>query len=176
MRVCLDDFADNHKCGYTAPDAASRAGDVADGVVLEVVEIDEFQRGDVGGGEDDGGRHAGVERVFPAADAEAPAVAGDEAGEIPLRDGGAEVVPLLAGELQELGSHADADGVQAGVAGAGLAETVAVETGHGGLAAALEFAAEDVGLHGWLNKRSVNKGHAFSATVCGRDSGRRRRG
>ena len=80
----------------------------------------------------------------PAGGADAPAVAGFEAGEAILRHGGAEVVAESFGGFEEGGVDDAADGVDAVVVGAGLAAAGAVEAGHGLAAADVEGLAEDV--------------------------------
>jgi hypothetical protein len=69
-----------------------------DRVCFEVFEIAKGQRGFVRGFEDDFWRVAGVERFLPAWGAEAPPVAGLEAGEAPLKVGRREVVADRLGE------------------------------------------------------------------------------
>lgn len=101
----------------------------------------------MGGGEGDGRSAAGIEGFFPAGDAEAPAIAGFEAGEIPLGSGGGEIIAAEIGEVQELLGGLNADGVQADVSGAGAAIAIAVEPGHGFAAAAGEWFEKDVGAH-----------------------------
>lgn len=121
---------------------------------FEVFEIDPFEGGFVGGGEGDGWGAAGIEGFFPTGDAEAPAVAGFEAGEVPLGSGGGEVVATEIGEIEKLLGGLNADGVQADIAGAGAAVAVAVEAGHGFAAAAGERFEKDVGAHvGIMNAR-----------------------
>lgn len=66
------------------------------GVGFKVFEGDEFEGVEVGGFEDDGGSEAGFEGFGPAGDAEAPVVAGVEAGEVVFGDGGGEVVAAAA--------------------------------------------------------------------------------
>ena len=72
----------------------------------------------MGAGEHDLGRRAGLPGLAPALGAEAPAVAGAEAGEAELGPRGGEVVAAPAGEGEELLGDADADGVAAAVLGA----------------------------------------------------------
>ena len=123
---------------------------IIEGVGFEVFEIDPFEGGFVSGGEGDGWGAAGIEGFFPTGDAEAPAVAGFEAGEVPLGSGGGEVVAAEVGEIEKFLGGLNADGVQADIAGAGAAVAVAVEAGHGFAAAAGERFEEDVGAHGWI--------------------------
>ena len=112
------------------------------------------QGGGVGAGEDDLGGGAGFPGFLPALGAEAPAVAGVEAGEAELGARGGEVVAAGAGEGEEVVGDADADGVAAAVGGAGVAAAVAEEAGHRVEGAGLQRLAEDVeagvdlGLHG----------------------------
>jgi hypothetical protein len=121
---------------------------IVEGVGFEVFEVDPFEGGFVGGGEGHGGSAAGIEGFFPTGDAEAPAVAGFEAGEVPLGSWSGEVVAAEEGEVQELLGGFDADGVLTDVSGTGAAVAIAVEPGHGFAAAAGEWFEEDVGAHG----------------------------
>lgn len=120
---------------------------IIEGMGFEVFEIDPFEGGFVSGGEGDGRGAAGIEGFFPASDAEAPAIAGFEAGEIPLGRGGGEIVAAEVGEIEELFGGFNADGVEADVTGAGAAVAIAVEAGHGFAAAAGEWFEKDVGAH-----------------------------
>ena len=122
------------------------------GVGLEVFEGDEFEGVDVGGFEDDWGCEVGFEGFGPTRDAEAPVVAGFEAGEVVFGDGGGEVVAAAAGEEEEFFGHNGADGVEAFVIRAGAAVAVAVEAGERGGAAGLEGSSEDVGGHGGIGE------------------------
>jgi hypothetical protein len=136
----------------------TRLLDVFAGIIervgFEVFEVDPFEGGFVGGGEGDGRCAAGIEGFFPAGDAEAPAIAGFEAGEVPLGGGRGKVVAAEEGEVQELFGGFDADGVLTDVSGAGAAVAVAVEPGHGFAAAAGEWFEEDVGTHGGIMNAS----------------------
>jgi len=120
---------------------------VVEGVGFEVFEVDPFEGGFVGGGEGHGRGAAGIEGFFPTGDAEAPAVAGFEAGEIEFGGGGGKIVAAEEGEIEELFGGFNADGVQADVSRAGATVAVAVEAGHGFAAAAGEWFEEDVGAH-----------------------------
>lgn len=128
---------------------------------LEILEVDELQRGDVRGREPHARRDARIERLRPARDAQAPAVARFESGKFPLRRGRGKIVAALPRELQKFFSHLDANGVKPDIAWPGLAETVAVKAGHRRLAAALKFPAEHIGLHGTTNRRWRNVFHHF---------------
>lgn len=110
-------------------------------------EVHEFEGGGVGGLEDHGRGATGFESLDPAGDAEAPAVAGLEAGEIVFRGGGGQVVPVVTGELEERAGDHGADHVETVIAGAGMAIAIAVEAGEGFGAAGLEWRAEHVGRH-----------------------------
>ena len=66
----------------------------------------------------------------PAGGADAPAVAGFEAGETVLRHRGEEIVAEGLGGCEEGRVDDAADGVDAVVVGAGVAAAVAVEAGH----------------------------------------------
>ena len=92
--------------------------------------------------ENDRRRDSGLEGLVPAGSAQAPAVAGDESREPGAR--GAEVVPLLAREREEVVRHPGAHDVDADVVAAGLAAPVPVEAGEGFEAAGFQIAAEHV--------------------------------
>jgi len=124
------------------------SGVEVEGVLFEVCEIYKFEDGDVAGWEAYAGGHAGDEGFAPAGDAEAPFVAGFEAGEAEFRGRGGEVVAAEPGEGEECVGELDADGVEADVAGAGAAVAVAVEASQRTQAATLEGTAQDVGLRG----------------------------
>lgn len=119
-----------------------------DGVLDEQLEGNDLQRGLVGGFEDDGASGAGLLDLEPARGADAPAVAGPEAGEAVLRHGGGEIVAQGFGGFEEGVVDDAADGVDAEVLGAGLAAAGAVEAGHGLAAAGGERLAEDVAAAG----------------------------
>src|SRR6266404_5310211 len=85
-----------------------------------------------------------IERLLPAAGAQAPAVARFEPGEAVLRQGRAEVVAVRLGEGEELRRHDHTDGVQADILAAGIAASVTVEAGQGLERAGLQRAAQDV--------------------------------
>ena len=70
-------------------------------------------------------RASGAARLLPAADTEAPRVAGLQAGEAVLGRGGGEVVPARGGELEELPRHYGADRVRAAITGVGAAAAIA---------------------------------------------------
>lgn len=120
----------------------------AGGVGFEVGEVDEFQGGGVGGGEDDRRGTTGVGGILPAGDAEAPEVAGLQAWEVMFRGWRDQVVALGDREGEEFRGHFGADDVDAMVAGAGTAVAVSVETGAGLSATNLQLSAQDVGRHG----------------------------
>src|ERR1700728_1816372 len=88
---------------------------------LQILQRNEFERGDVGARENHGRSHAGVERLFPPRHAEAPAVARFEAGKLILWNRRAQVVAHRAAEGEEFGGDLDANGVETVVAGAGAA-------------------------------------------------------
>src|ERR1043165_9477906 len=102
-----------------------------DGVLLEVFERHDVEGDGVRGLEHDLGRSAGIERLLPAAGAQAPAIARLEAGKAVLRHGSREVVALGLGEGEELGGHDHTDRMQADILAAGVAATVTIEAGHG---------------------------------------------
>lgn len=98
----------------------------------------------MGGFQPDGGDDTGIIRLFPAFDADAPAVTGFEAGETPLRAGRDEVIADHLLVAQELFGHQDADGVFAGVFGAGIALAIAIKASQRICAAGLQDATKNV--------------------------------
>ncbi len=111
---------------------------------LEFFEADELEGRDVGGFDDDLRGHAGKKGFFPAGGAQAPLVAGFEAGEAVGEVGGAEVVAAGFGEGEKLFGDLRADNVDAVVISAGAAAAVAEVAGHGVRAAWLKNGTEDV--------------------------------
>lgn len=81
--------------------------------------------------QDNLGRAIGFEGLKPAVETEAPAVSGDEAGELVFGAGGDEVVALCLAKFEKVVRHDCADGVHASVGSGGVAATVAEEAGHG---------------------------------------------
>jgi hypothetical protein len=118
------------------------AGD--DRVLNEELEWDDFESVFVGGFENDGAGGSSLLDLEPAGRADAPAVAGFEAGKTKLRHRSAEVVAESLGGFEKRNVDYAADGVDAVIVGAGLAATGAVEAGHGLAAADVEGLAEDV--------------------------------
>src|SRR5690606_9631653 len=70
-------------------------------------------------------------RLAPALGAQAPAVAGFEAGKVELRARSRQIVAHGARELEELGGHLHADDVQPAILRSGAAATVPEEAGLG---------------------------------------------
>src|SRR6056297_1827550 len=114
----------------------------------ERVEIDGLKRFLMRRVEDDGRRDSSVEGFFPAVHAQAPPVAGGEAGEVVHGPRRREVVAARLREGEKVGCHLSADDVGAVVVGAGPARAVAVESGHRVGAAGAEVVAENVAGHG----------------------------
>jgi hypothetical protein len=85
-----------------------------------------------------------VERLFPAAHADAPFVARLEAGKFPFRMRCNQVVSLQYRKIEELAGHLCTNRVQPNVAGARATVTVTVESGEWIAAATLQFSAEDI--------------------------------
>ena len=98
----------------------------------------------MGGGEAYFGGDAGVEGIFPAGGAEAPAIAGFEAFEVPLRARGDKVVAAREGKGEEVIGDLHADGVYAGVFRAGVATAIPVEAGKRSSTASLEDTSENI--------------------------------
>lgn len=124
-------------------------------------ELDEELEGDnaegvlVGGFEDDGAGGSGLLDLQPAGGADAPSVAGLEAGKAVLRHRSDEIVAEALGGGEEVGRDDAADGVDTQVLLAGLAASGSVEAGHGVAAAGGEGLAEDILCGGflWLDGR-----------------------
>src|SRR6476661_5967444 len=95
-----------------------------DGVLLELVQGHDLQGDGVRALEHDLRGGAGVERLLPAFRAQAPAVAGLQAGEAILRHRRREVVAAGPGESQESRCCDDANRVQPAVVAAGVAAAV----------------------------------------------------
>src|SRR5262245_38552415 len=98
------------------------------GVGLQVLELAVGERRLVRRLEHDLGRYAGLEGLLPARRAQAPLVAGLQAGESGTRR--REVVAARLGERQELGCHPDAHRVHAEIVGARATRAVAIEARH----------------------------------------------
>ena len=99
--------------------------------------------------EKDLGSEAGFKRFDPAADAEAPEIAVFQAWEIELRAWGAEVVACGFGKFQKRRADFCAYGMEAVIAGAGMAKAVTKISGHWIGAAGFKGSAQDVGGHGF---------------------------
>jgi len=108
------------------------------------LEGDDLEGGLVGGFEDDGAGCSGLLDLEPASGADAPAVAGAEAGESILRHWCGEIVAELPGDAEEVFGDDTADSVDAEVVRAGITAAVAIEAGDGIAAAELEWLAEHV--------------------------------
>ena len=115
-----------------------------EGVLLQFVERHDAQRCRMGGFEHDLRGGVAVERFLPAGGAQAPAVAGLQAGKAILRQGGAEIVAVGLGKGQERRGRDHADRVQADILGAGIAAAVAIEAGDRLDGAGLQRAAQDI--------------------------------
>ena len=118
---------------------------VGDDSVLD----EEFERNDLqgvlmGSFKDDRAASARLLDLQPARGADAPAVAGLEAGEAVLRQGSGEVVAEGFRGVEERPVDDAADGVDAKVFRAGVAAASTVEAGHGIAAAGAQRLAKDV--------------------------------
>ena len=118
------------------------AGD--DRVLDEELEWNDLERVFVGGFEDDGAGGSNPLDLEPSGRADAPAVAGFEAGKAKLRHGSAQIVAERLGGFEEGSVDDAADGVEAEVFGTGLAAAGAVEAGHRLAATDIKRLAEDV--------------------------------
>lgn len=134
---------------------------LSNGVFLEVVEFDKLERDDRGGFEVHLGSASVIEGFLPAEDAEAPGVAGFQAGKGKLRSWSAEVVPAVLAELQKLGGELGADAVESLITGSGPATTIAKESGHGIKRAGGEFPAQNIEIRhagNWIGEAGLASG------------------
>ena len=111
---------------------------------LQRVECDYLQSRFMRRFEYDQRRRGVLVRVLPAADADAPAVAWPEAGELVFGPGRGEVVAGGFAEPQELGGHDAADRVRAVIVLIGVAAPVAEEAGHGLDRTHFQWRAQDI--------------------------------
>lgn len=114
---------------------------------LQIGQIDEFQGCDVARGQDHGRGAAGLQRLGPAFDANAPTVSRLQPVEAELWARRCEIVSRGKRELQEFAGHPGAHRVEARVIGAGAAATIAKETGQRLKPAGLQLAAQDIRWH-----------------------------
>ncbi len=70
------------------------------------------------------------ERVFPARDADAPAIAGFEPGEPPFRMRCHQIVAIEHGEIQKLAGRLHADRVLPDIFSTGATITIAIKPSH----------------------------------------------
>lgn len=117
------------------------------GVDPEDGEVDEFEGGNVGGFEDDGGSHAGFMGFHPTVQAEAPVVAVGEPGEVPFRARRDEVIAPVPAEFQKFMGHDGADGVLSKILRVEDAIAAARKAGHGIGAAGEEGIAKYIRRH-----------------------------
>src|SRR3990172_4508217 len=117
-----------------------------DGVALEVLEIDQFERRLMGRPKNDARGAARLKRLAPARGAQAPAVAGLEPREIEIGLRRRKIVATRLGEGEELGRHLDADRVQADILRPSVTAAGAENPGGRPLGPALERPAIDVPL------------------------------
>lgn len=80
----------------------------------------------MGGLQNDSGSHSCVAGIFPSTGAEAPFVAGFQPWKFILRSGRGEIVPLLAGKLQEGICHDGTNSVNTGISVACVAMAITV--------------------------------------------------
>jgi len=106
-------------------------------VGFERFQVHEFQHREVAGFQHHGARVAGFERLRPTPHADAPAVAGRQAGEIVFGARRDEVVAAKRQKFQKRLRDLAADGVQPPIFRAGTAIAIAVKPGDGRVAATL---------------------------------------
>jgi hypothetical protein len=127
-----------------------------DGVLEEGFEGNDLKCGLVGGFEDDRAGSSGLDYLQPAGGADAPLVAGVEAGEPVLWHGGGEVVAQASRDGEELFGDDAANSMNAEVVRTGVAAAVTIEAGERVEAAGFQGLAEHVLLRGELR---VNGSH-----------------
>ena len=110
---------------------------VIDRVGFQRFQIHEFQHGDMAGFQHDGTGVTGFGRLRPAPHADAPAVAGRQAGEIIFGARRDEVVALKRQKFKKGLGDLAADGVQPAILRSGAAIAIAIKPGDGRLTAAL---------------------------------------
>lgn len=115
-----------------------------DGKLEQGLEGDDVESVLVGGLEDDRAGGTGFVYLQPAGGADAPAVAGLEAGKAVLRHGGGKIVAETSGGGEELGCDDAADGVDTDVVRAGAAAAVAIEARHGVVPARFERLTKNI--------------------------------
>ncbi len=108
--------------------------------------------------------HPGLERFLPASRAEAPAIAGMQAGKFILGMRGDEVVTTLGRELKKILCDYDTDGVDSMVARTGMAITIPVKSRPRFKAAGLKIAAQYIFCH--VQEWHIDAGRA--TTFAGR--------
>src|SRR5262249_11591363 len=115
-----------------------------DGEALEIGERAVAQRALVGGAQHHARRLLGLDRFLPARRAQAPAVAGLEAGKAVGRQRCREIVAARLGKFEKLGGRQHAHRVAADVVHAGVAAAIAIEPRHRAQRARRDRIAEDV--------------------------------
>jgi hypothetical protein len=98
----------------------------------------------VGCSKENSGSHPGIQSLFPASCAQAPAISFTQAGKVKFGPGSREIVPLGSREFEKVFGDFDTNCVHPNVIGSGVALSISVETGHGILAADLERATENI--------------------------------
>jgi len=83
----------------------------------------------VGGCEQDGRRTTGISCFFPPQGAQAPSIAGFQAGKVILGNGRTEIVALRSGEFEKFSGYFRTDDVGTEIFESGVAEAIAIEAG-----------------------------------------------
>jgi hypothetical protein len=115
---------------------------------LKIFQGDPFQCGRVGRFQVHRGSHSTLERVSPASDAKAPAIADLKTRKAPFFVRCDKVVAVEDREIQKVSSRDHADGMQANVLRTRAAEAIAIKPGHRISATRFEICSEHVGGHG----------------------------
>lgn len=113
-------------------------------MLLEIGEVNELKGRFMSGFQHDAWRTISLEGFLPASGTQAPLVARLETGKAEIRPRGGEIIAALFRELEEIRSHFRADDVDALIASAAAAATIAVPAGERIRRAGLEVAAEHI--------------------------------
>lgn len=132
----------------------------------QLVEVDEFQRGNVCRGQVDRRRRTRLKSFFPAFDAQTPPVARLQAGESVLRQRTDQVIASITAEFQEFHRHDRANDMDPGILPARVAATGAIETGKGFGRAGDQRLAQNVScLRHTVTKIGTVRGKSIPRTV-----------
>ena len=118
--------------------------ELLDRVALQVFEVDELEYGHVGRIEHDFGSHIRFQGFLPSQNAQAPSVAFAQSGKIVLLHRSAQVITAFFRKFKKGLSNLDANRVHSQIFGAGVAASVAKESGHRVDTAHFQVGAQDI--------------------------------